>query len=252
MTAAYKIADVARRSGFNASTLRYYEEVGLLPPADRSAAGYRLYDDSSLARLAFISRAKQLGCTLEEITDLTVAWDGERCEPIQVRLRELVAAKIAEAQERITEMVAFAADLQSAALALVAHTPDGPCDADCGCASPAAETKSLTPVKLTNKSNESALPIACTLLAQDMAGRLAHWQKVLSTVTSRQTIPGGLRLRFADGVAVGELAELTAAEQTCCAFFDFAITMRHQGVALEVVAPDDATDLVRSLFGAAA
>ena len=76
MPATYKIAEVARRSGFNTSTLRYYEALGLVPPAGRTSAGYRLYDDSSLARLAFVSRAKQLGCTLEEITELATAWDG--------------------------------------------------------------------------------------------------------------------------------------------------------------------------------
>jgi DNA-binding transcriptional MerR regulator len=44
-------------------------------PATRTDAGYRLYDDDTLARLAFISRAKQLGCSLEEITDLVDLWD---------------------------------------------------------------------------------------------------------------------------------------------------------------------------------
>ncbi|MDT7732778.1 MAG: hypothetical protein QOK45_3065, partial [Mycobacterium sp.] len=105
----YKIAEVARLTGFTPSTLRYYEELGLVPPVGRTSAGYRLYDDSSLARLAFVSRAKQLGCTLEEITDLSVAWEGERCEPIQARLRELVAAKITQAHERVAEMIAFTA-----------------------------------------------------------------------------------------------------------------------------------------------
>ena len=62
---------VAHRSGFSAATLRYYEEIGLLPEASRTPAGYRLYDDRTLDRLAFISRAKQLGCSLDEITDLT-------------------------------------------------------------------------------------------------------------------------------------------------------------------------------------
>lgn len=96
MTAAYQIAEAARRSGFPASTLRYYEDVGLVAPAGRTAAGYRIYDDRALAKLAFIARAKQLGCSLEEITDLMVAWDGDRCEPVQESLRILVEAKIAE------------------------------------------------------------------------------------------------------------------------------------------------------------
>lgn len=66
MSVTYQIAEVARRSGFSPSTLRYYEDIGLLPPAARTEGGYRAYDDGSLARLAFIARAKQLGCTLEQ------------------------------------------------------------------------------------------------------------------------------------------------------------------------------------------
>ena len=60
------------------------------------AAGYRLYDDRSIERLTFIARAKQLGCTLEEITDLGDAWDTNECAPIKHRLRALVAAKLAD------------------------------------------------------------------------------------------------------------------------------------------------------------
>ena len=67
VSTSYKIKEVADRSGFTAATLRYYEEIGLLPEASRTPAGYRLYDDGTLDRLAFIARAKQLGCTLEEI-----------------------------------------------------------------------------------------------------------------------------------------------------------------------------------------
>lgn len=60
----YTIGEAARRSGFTAPALRYYEEIGLVPPSSRTGAGYRLYDDDTLDRLAFIARAKQLGCTL--------------------------------------------------------------------------------------------------------------------------------------------------------------------------------------------
>src|SRR5262245_28745297 len=90
-----KIKDVVERSGFSAPTLRYHEEIGLLPQPARTAAGYRTYDERTVERLAFIARAKQLGCTLEEIADLTTAWDGGRCGPIQDRLRTLVADKLA-------------------------------------------------------------------------------------------------------------------------------------------------------------
>ena len=51
---------------------------------------------------------------------------------------------------------------------------------------------------------------------------------------------------------IGELARLAAAEQHCCSFFRFAITVDGRGVALEVAAPSDALDLVSALFGVAA
>src|SRR5262245_24069856 len=96
-----RIADVSRRSGFSSATLRYYEDIGLLPPPSRSANGYRTYDEGVVARLAFIARAKQLGCSLEEIADLSIAWDGGECGPVQDRLRTLVAGKLSEARARI-------------------------------------------------------------------------------------------------------------------------------------------------------
>ncbi len=96
-----KIKEVAGASGFTAATLRYYEQIGILPTSTRTPAGYRTYDDRTLDRLAFIARAKQLGCTLEEITRLTTAWEGGQCGPIQDQLRDLVAGKIHAAQTQI-------------------------------------------------------------------------------------------------------------------------------------------------------
>ncbi len=68
VSASYKIKDVADRSGFSAATLRYYyyyyyydEEIGLLPESTRTRAGYRVFDDCTLDRLALMARAKRLG-----------------------------------------------------------------------------------------------------------------------------------------------------------------------------------------------
>ena len=65
-----------------------------MAPAGRTDAGYRLYDETSLERLRFIARAKQLGCSLDEIADLVTAWDGGRCAPVQDRLRTTVEVKV--------------------------------------------------------------------------------------------------------------------------------------------------------------
>ena len=58
---------LATRTGCNIETIRYYEAIGLLPSPDRTAAGYRSYDDEHLRRLNFIQRAKMLGFSSEKI-----------------------------------------------------------------------------------------------------------------------------------------------------------------------------------------
>jgi DNA-binding transcriptional MerR regulator len=243
----YTIGQVAERTGFPASTLRFYEDHGLLGPAGRTDAGYRIYDDTSIARLGFIDRAKQLGCTLEEITGLAGLWEADDCAPVQARLHELVTAKIADAQRRSAELLAFTAQLQTAAAHLGGAPVDGPCSDHCACLTdrPGADT---VPVVL-GEGNEPA--IACTLPADQMPGRVADWQHLLDHVLSRDVIDGGLRLTLADTAPLDELAQLAVAEQGCCAFFSFAITVDHRGIALEVRAPADAGDLVTTVFGVA-
>ena len=144
----YTIGEAAGLSGFSSSTLRYYEGIGLVEPSTRTEAGYRLYDDHTLARLAFIARAKQLGCSLEDIADLVGIWDGEACGPVQKRLHDLVTEKLAEAQRQIEELTAFRDQLHNAAGQLTTPAPDGPCSEACACM---ALDHALAPVPLTAK-----------------------------------------------------------------------------------------------------
>ena len=176
MTSDLKIKDVAAASGFSANTLRYYEQIGLLPAPARTASGYRIYDERTLDRLAFIARAKHLGCTLEEIAGLTTAWDGGQCGPIQDQLRQLVADKIAAAQQQLGELMTFTSELQHAAASLERHRPDGPCDIQCGCVAEPHDTISLVAtiqaVSLSTKPATSAdsAAIACTQALTGSAG----------------------------------------------------------------------------------
>jgi DNA-binding transcriptional MerR regulator len=230
VTTAYKIKDIAERSGFTAATLRYYEGIGLLPEPTRTPAGYRLYDDHTLDRLAFIARAKQLGCTLDEISELTLAWEGGQCGPVQDRLRAVVADKLVDAQQQIVELMTLSSELQQAATTLELHRPDGPCDEQCGC--------------VTNP-----VPIACTISSASMRRRLDDWQALLVHVIGREQIADGVRVTFSPATPLDDLIRLTAAEHDCCQFFSFAITVDSRGVALEVRSPPEALDVVHSLFG---
>ena len=113
-----KIREVADASELNTNTLRYHEQIGLLPETARTAAGCRIYDQRTLDDLAFIARAEQLGRLLEEITGLTTAWDGGPCGPIQDELRQLVADKISAAQQQLADLMTFTSELQQAANSL--------------------------------------------------------------------------------------------------------------------------------------
>jgi DNA-binding transcriptional MerR regulator len=254
MTTGLKIKEVADASGFTTATLRYYEQIGLLPEASRTPSGYRMYDQRTLDRLAFIARAKQLGCSLDEITGLTAAWDGGQCGPIQDQLRQLVAAKITATQNQLAELATFTAELQHAATALERHRPEGACDAECGCVSDPGDTETVAAtihaVSLSAKPAAAGEPaVACTLSAGSMKGRIADWQALLAHVERREPIDGGVRSVFAPSVPIGELMRLVTAEQDCCQFFRFAITVDTRGVALEVRAPDNALSIVESMFG---
>ncbi len=252
VTTGYQIKEMSERTGFSAATLRYYEEIGLLPPSTRTAAGYRTFDDATLARLAFIARAKQLGCSLDEIADLTTAWEGGRCGPIQDRLRAVVADKLESAQHQIVELMTLSAELQRAAVTLELHRPDGPCDDQCGCVADASVSGPRPkPVSLVSKGSGDTA-IACTLGAESMGGRFEQWRALLAHVTRRESIDSGVRAVFGAATPLDELMRLTAAEQDCCQFFDFAITVDARGIALEVRAPADALPIIHSLFGVAA
>jgi DNA-binding transcriptional MerR regulator len=106
----YRISQLAERCGVPATTLRFYEDAGLLP-AQRTASGYRTYGEEALDRLAFISSAKLLGLALEEIRELLDVRDGGVCASLRERMVPLVAGRIAETEGRIAELSAFSARL---------------------------------------------------------------------------------------------------------------------------------------------
>lgn len=104
-----RIGQLAAELGLNPKTIRYYEDIGLLPQPERTPGGYRLYDTSARDRLQFIDKAKALGLSLEEIHEvLTVCDGGSRpCEHVLTLLDQ----KLAEVDEQIKLLTDFRADL---------------------------------------------------------------------------------------------------------------------------------------------
>jgi MerR family copper efflux transcriptional regulator len=71
MTHPLTIGQLARRAGMPAKTIRYYEQVGVLPPPSRTAAGYRQYSEDCVRRVQVLSRARALGVSLQRLKGLS-------------------------------------------------------------------------------------------------------------------------------------------------------------------------------------
>ena len=108
-----KISEVAERTGVPASTLRYYERLGVLT-ASRSANGYRDFDDGHLERLEFIASAKRLGLELPEIRRLLDLADTGTCTRVKQTLQPLLAVQIAAVEERLRMLATLREQLESA------------------------------------------------------------------------------------------------------------------------------------------
>jgi DNA-binding transcriptional MerR regulator len=102
------IAEVRTHAGVSARTLRYYEEMGLLPGVRRRAGGRRIYGPDELERLRFISRLKALGLSLAEIKELNAVYAiGGSTKAMLARLDELLARHRADLEARIEELTAL-------------------------------------------------------------------------------------------------------------------------------------------------
>jgi DNA-binding transcriptional MerR regulator len=101
------IGDVSEKTGLPVKRIHYYERRGLVEPAGRSEAGYRLYTEEEVAKLEFVKRAKLLGLTLEEIAELVGVAEGCNEGEIFPHIEELLAEKIAETERKIAELSAF-------------------------------------------------------------------------------------------------------------------------------------------------
>ena len=113
-----KIGVLASRSGLPVKTLRYYEDLGLLPAIGRSEGGYRLFAEESLRRLEFIRRLKTLGLSLVEIQGCLAVHDaGELpCDDIQIQLGrqiERIDGQIKELRQLRQELQDLLAGWQS-------------------------------------------------------------------------------------------------------------------------------------------
>jgi DNA-binding transcriptional MerR regulator len=103
MAHSLTIGQLAHATGVPAKTIRYYEQVGVLPVPSRSVAGYRQYVQRDVHRLLFIRRARALGLSLLSIKALTAELDGGQCLAMRPQLKHLVTEQLRTVRQRLAE-----------------------------------------------------------------------------------------------------------------------------------------------------
>lgn len=114
-----KIGELAERTGTNTPTIRYYEEIGLLPRADRQDGGQRRYSDGDVKRLTLIRRCREFGFPIEQVRSLAALVEDPNRSCLEARdlaqehLRA-VRAKLRELQALERSIASFVASCETA------------------------------------------------------------------------------------------------------------------------------------------
>jgi len=104
------IGQAASQSGVSAKMIRHYEDVGLLPPVQRTEGGYRQYGAADVQTLRFIRHSRDLGFSLPEIAKLVSLWQ-DRCRPSR-EVKALAKAHIQKLEDKAQELLAMKAALE--------------------------------------------------------------------------------------------------------------------------------------------
>ena len=121
------IGQLADRLGINSKTIRYYEQIGLIPLAPRTSGGYREYSDTDADRLTFIRTAQRLGLSLEEVAEILSL--RERGQRPCAYVRDVIEEQIRAVDRRIAELRALRGELRElrAAAAAVPEADGATC-----------------------------------------------------------------------------------------------------------------------------
>lgn len=116
------IGDLAKVTGTKVATIRYYEQIGLLPAPTRTAGGFRAYRPHELERLRFVRRCRDLGFTLDQVRDLLglAAHEDQVCADVDRMAREHlngVERKIADLQRLAKELRRISAQCSGGTIA---------------------------------------------------------------------------------------------------------------------------------------
>ena len=107
-----RIGELAGLTGKTVRALHLYEELGLLEPAHRTPAGYRMYDQSNVDRIEYIGRLQNLGLSLNDIATLVREWGGEGTpQAAMERVRLFYGERLDNIRSKLNELRALEAEL---------------------------------------------------------------------------------------------------------------------------------------------
>ena len=112
MAQTVTIGHLAKVTGVAAKTIRYYEEIGVLPAPTRAASGYRQYDEPGVQRVRFIRRARSLGLPLRQLKMLTAMLNGGLRPALRPRLLALVREQLSAVRDQIAGLQLLEGELE--------------------------------------------------------------------------------------------------------------------------------------------
>lgn len=104
------IGEASKATGLSVKMIRYYESIGLIPPAPRTLSGYRVYRGRDLSTLRFIRKARELGFLVEHIQRLINLWQNDRRASADAK--DIALEQVRELEGRIAEMQAILGNLR--------------------------------------------------------------------------------------------------------------------------------------------
>ena len=108
---AHSIGAASKQTGCSVPTIRYYEEVGLLPAAPRTEGNQRHYDDAAIRRLTFIRRCRDFGFAIEQVRELVGLVDQPNRDCVEVR--DIAQTHLQDVQRKLADLQALAASLSA-------------------------------------------------------------------------------------------------------------------------------------------
>lgn len=123
-----QIGELARRTDVSQRTIRYYEQLGLLQPAEREGAGYRYYDEQTIKRLEKIAALKNLGLSLEEVVEVIELFFADSSAYLRGKRKtlEILRTHLAEADARLIELKTTRGELQRNILRIESYLESKP------------------------------------------------------------------------------------------------------------------------------